>query len=155
MSRHGGEDARRNGWRPTLKIVVDTCVLKLATLPTRLNPSALIVQLALHSLLEWWATPAIVDEYSSVLSDDPEFLAELFALIRLCYPLTELGVIRHEPDNRFVECALAVGADFLVTVNTARGHFDRREYGESKVVTPGVFVNQPRVEHLISRLVSA
>jgi hypothetical protein len=45
----------------------------------------------------------------------------------MCYPLTELSVIRHEPDNRFLECALAADADFIVTVNTAPGHFDRKQ----------------------------
>ena len=37
----------------------------------------------------------------------------------VCYPLTELSVIRHEPDNRFLEYALAADAEFIVTVNTA------------------------------------
>jgi hypothetical protein len=36
--------------------------------------------------------------------------------------------IRHEPDNRFLECALAADAEFIVTVNTAPGHFDRKQY---------------------------
>lgn len=39
----------------------------------------------------------------------------------MCYPLTELSVIRHEPDNRFLECALAANAEYIVTVNTAPG----------------------------------
>jgi predicted nucleic acid-binding protein len=64
-------------------------------------------------------SPAILDEYSDVLSDEPEFLAEILKSVQQCYPLTTLAVIRHEPDNRFIECALAVKADFLVTVNTA------------------------------------
>ena len=50
-------------------------------------------------------------------------------MLDICYPLTELRVIGHEPDNRFIECALACDADFLVTVNTAKGHFDRPRYG--------------------------
>jgi predicted nucleic acid-binding protein len=132
-----------------LKIVVDSCVLKLATFPARDNPSALLLQLALHSHLEWWATPAIVHEYTAVLSDEPEFLAEVVEAVHLCYPLTELSVIRHEPDNRFIECALAIHADYIVTVNTARGHFDQGQYGESRVVTPGTFVNLPRIQRLI------
>ena len=31
-------------------------------------------------------------------------------------------------DNRFLECALAASAEVIVTVNTARGHFDRKQY---------------------------
>ena len=56
----------------------------------------------------------------------PEFVAEIVEVFPDCYPLTELGVIRHEPDNRLLECALAVGAEFIGTVNTAPGHFDRK-----------------------------
>jgi hypothetical protein len=54
----------------------------------------------------------------------------------VCYPLTELSVIRHEPDNRFLECALAADAEFIVTVNTAPGHFDRKQYQSVNVARP-------------------
>jgi predicted nucleic acid-binding protein len=138
-----------------LKVVVDTCIAKLATFPTAQNPSALVVQLASKGLVEWWASPAILDEYSSVLGDEPQFLADIFGCVNNCYPLTELQVISHEPDNRFVECAMAASADFIVTVNTARGHFDRKQYGPAAVVTPGQFVDLPRVQRLIRRLTSA
>lgn len=60
--------------------------------------------------------------------DHPEFVAEIVESFPVCYPLTELSVIRHEPDNRFLECALAASAEFIITVNTAPGHFDRKEY---------------------------
>jgi predicted nucleic acid-binding protein len=56
--------------------------------------------------------------YADVLGDHPEFVADIFESVSVCYPLTELSVIRHEPDNRFLECALAANAVFIVTVNT-------------------------------------
>ena len=52
--------------------------------------------------------------------------------------------IEHEPDNRFLEVALAVQADYLITVNTARGHFDRKNYEYVRVVTPGEFLKPAR-----------
>ena len=61
-----------------------------------------------------------------MLGDHAEFVAEIVESFPICYPLTELSVIRHEPDNRFLECALAASAGFIVTVNTAPGHFDRK-----------------------------
>jgi predicted nucleic acid-binding protein len=70
----------------------------------------------------------------------------------VCYPLVELDCVKHEPDNRFVECALAIDADYLVTVNTARGHFDQPAYGRSRVVTPGTFVNLPAVQPMLRKL---
>lgn len=69
----------------------------------------------------------MLEEYADVLSDHPDFIAEITECCRLCHPLTELRVIRHEPDNRFLECALAASADLIVTVNTARGHFERKQ----------------------------
>lgn len=67
--------------------------------------------------------------------------------------MTELHVIRHEPDNRFLECALAINADFLITVNTASGHFDRKQFQTVRVVTPGEFLNRPEVALLVKKLV--
>lgn len=128
-------------------------MLKLATLPSAINPAALIVELALAGLLEVWVSAAIAEEYTEVLaSDHPDFLARFLGGVQVCHPLTELRIIRHEPDNRFLECALAVEAEFIVTVNTARGHFDRADYQGVRVVTPGVFVNLPEVRTLIARL---
>ena len=108
-----------------MKVVLDTCVLKLATLPNPVNPAALIVELCLAGAIRTWASPAMIEEYQEVLAEHPEFLRRIIAAIESCYPLTELEVIRHPPDNRFLECALAVPVDFIITVNTARGHFDQ------------------------------
>ncbi len=104
-----------------MRVVLDTCILKLATFPAGNNASALIYELAHASLIEAWVSPAILDEYADVLGDHPEFVAEIVERFPVCYPLTELSVIRHEPDNRFLECAFAVNAEFIVTVNTAPG----------------------------------
>lgn len=106
-------------------------------------------------LVEAWASPATLEEHADVLRDHPVFLAEIVAACAMCYPLTELSVIRHEPDNRFLECALAVRADYLVTVNTAPGHFDRRHFGTVRVVRPREFLGLPDVGRLVMQLVEA
>lgn len=128
-----------------MRLVLDTCVLKLATLPNDLNPAAAIVALAASGHVEAWVSPAMLEEYADVLRDEIELLALVDRCFDVCWPLLTLDVIRHEPDNRFVECALAINADYLVTVNTARGHFDAPAYGRAKVVTPGSFVQIPGV----------
>ena len=133
-------------------MVLDTCVLKLATFPASDNPAALIVELGLRDLIEWWASPAILEEYGYVLADEPEFLADVFNSVEQCLPLTELSIVGHEPDNRFIECALSVSADYLVTVNTARGHFDKRSYSGTKIATPGQFLKVPAVIELVRAL---
>jgi len=93
-----------------LRVVLDTCILKLATFPAENNASALIYELVRSDLIEAWVSPAILEEYADVLGDQPEFVAEIVESFPVCYPLTELSIIRHEPDNRFLECALRGGA---------------------------------------------
>lgn len=132
-----------------MKVVLDTCVLKLATLPNAINPAALILELCLAERIRAWASPAMIGEYQEVLADHPELLQRVVAAIEPCYPLTELAVIRHPPDNRFLECALGVPVDCLITVNTARGHFDQPEYQGVKVLTPGAFLNLTAVQKLV------
>jgi hypothetical protein len=58
-----------------LKAILDTCILKLATFPNLDNPAALIVSMCAQGLLECWASPAMLEEYSIVLADEPEVLA--------------------------------------------------------------------------------
>lgn len=135
-----------------MRVVLDTCILKLATFPGENNASALIFELARSGLIEAWASPAILQEYGDVLGDLPDFVAEVVDVCQVCYPLTELSVIRHEPDNRFLECALAANADFIVTVNTAPGHFDRKQYQAVAVARPGEFLNLPNVGQLVKNL---
>jgi predicted nucleic acid-binding protein len=137
---------------PTLRAVLDTCILKLATLSNPVNRAALIVELALRRRIEMWASPAMLEEYTEVLAAEPEFLSEVTNILQIAYPLTLLRVIHHEPDNRILECALAVQADWLITVNTSRGHFDRKAYEGVRVVTPGEFLNHPEVDPLLKSL---
>ena len=136
----------------TLRVVLDTCILKLATFPVENNASAAIYELVHAGLIESWVTPAILEEYSDVVGEYPELVAEVVGSFLPCYPLTELSVIRHEPDNRFLECALAAAADYIITVNTAPGHFDRKAYQSVRVVTPGEFLKLREVARLLGKL---
>ena len=60
-----------------MRVVLDTCILKLATFPAENNASALIYELARAGLIAAWVTPAILEEYVDVLGDHPEFVAPL------------------------------------------------------------------------------
>ena len=62
-----------------MRVVLDTCILKLATFPRENNASALILELARAGLIEAWASPAMVEEYADVLGDRPDFIAEIAA----------------------------------------------------------------------------
>jgi len=54
-----------------LRLVPDTCILKLATFPAENNASALIHELARAGLIEAGVSPAILEEYADVLADYP------------------------------------------------------------------------------------
>ena len=136
-----------------MRVVLDTYILKLATFPARDNASALVFELARSGLIQAWASPAILEEYADVLGDQPEFVAEIVESCRVCHPLTELRIIRHEPDNRFLECAFAVNADYIVTVNTSHGHFDQKQFQTVRVATPGEFLNLRPVGLLAQKLI--
>ena len=47
-----------------MRVVLDTCILKLATFPADNNASALIYELAHAGLIEASVSPAILEEYA-------------------------------------------------------------------------------------------
>lgn len=135
-----------------MRLVLDTCILKLATLPNLENKAAFIWELCQQGCFEIYCSPDTLAEYHRVLADYPQFLEEIQERVELCYPLFTATAVTHEPDNRFLEVALAVQADYLLTVNTARGHFDRKTYEVVRVVTPGEFLEQLDVQSLLRKL---
>lgn len=86
-------------------------MLKLATLPNPSNKAALIVSLCIDDVFQVYVTPDILSEYQRVLSDSPRLLQEIQQHFEVCYPLFTAIAIEHEPDNRFLECAIACQAD--------------------------------------------
>ena len=111
-----------------LKIVLDTNVIVSAHLnPDGLERAVLNFALASKGLV---VSREILVEYSEVLrrkrfSIDPSLVDQSMGLIEASATKIasqgKLSVSKHEPDNRFLECAQAAEADFLVTGN--RRHF--------------------------------
>ena len=134
-----------------MRVVLDTCILKLANFPADNNASALIYELAHTGLIEAWVTPAILEEDAGVLGDHPEFVAEIVESFAVCYPLTELSVIRHEPDNRFL--ALSVEAEFIVTVKQGTRALRSQAVSIGESGGPGEFLNVPEVGRLVQKLI--
>ncbi|MGP0073800.1 MAG: putative toxin-antitoxin system toxin component, PIN family [Bryobacteraceae bacterium] len=67
--------------------------------------------------------------------------AALAAIRKVAHPVAPtqtLSISAHESDNRFLECAQAAGADYLVTGNTR--HFPQTNKG-TKVVTGRQFLD--------------
>jgi uncharacterized protein len=113
-------------------VVLDTNVLVSANLSDE-GLEAFVVSLALSGRLTLFASEPILAEYERVLNYPrlkflPAQIASFLKLVRqastIVSPTAAVTAARHEPDNRFLECAEAASADFLVTGNLK--HFPAR-----------------------------
>ena len=126
---------------PRLKVVVDTNIVVSAHLSDGGYPS-FVVDLCLSSRLQWFASPAILEEYAEVLQRkrfriDPKLVRSSLRLIRertkIAKPRQALSICSDPDDNKFLECALEIEADYLVTGN--KRHFPAR-LGQTRIVSP-------------------
>lgn len=106
-----------------MRVVIDTNVLESAALRDR-GPERVVLFVAEHPDIEWVVSDEIVEEYLSVLSR-PRFalprplLARWRRMIESVTTRIEAPVDvefpRDRTDEKFLACALAAEADFLVT----------------------------------------
>jgi putative PIN family toxin of toxin-antitoxin system len=114
-----------------IRVVLDTNVVVSAHLDGE-GYERHVLDLALAGKLHLVVSEAILDEYAGVLSR-PKFaigskqVSKSLRLIRtaarIVRPQHELTVTQDPADNRFLECAEAARADYLVTGN--KRHFPR------------------------------
>ena len=128
-----------------LRTVLDTNIIVSALLkPEGLEDQ--ILRLGLAGRIKLCVSPAILDECGVVLSR-PKFklkphevaraLGKLRQVSLLVHPSLKLNVSSHEPDNRFLECATASRADFLITGN--KRHFPDK-LGSTRIVNSREFI---------------
>ena len=112
-----------------MKVILDTNVLVSAALCDR-NPEKVILWIVQQADVEWIATPEILREYRQVLArprlgllaaDRDEWLSVLQASLTLIDMPPELDFPRDQKDAKFLACALASHADYLITGD---GDFD-------------------------------
>jgi uncharacterized protein len=137
-----------------LRLVIDTNVVISAALkPEGLQRTAFLLVITKPARL--YVSQPILDEYAEVLSR-PELKIrkglrrQLLQLIRnrgnLVVPSRRLEVSDDPDDDRFLECADAARADYLVTGNLR--HFPRF-WKKTKIITPREFIGLV-APHLIS-----
>ena len=137
-----------------LRLVIDTNIVVSAALkPDGLQRTVLLLAITKPATL--YVSAAILDEYREVLAR-PELKIrkgprqQLFQLIksnsRPVKPVRSLQVTKDPDDNRFVECADAARADYLVTGNVR--HFPKF-WKNTKVVTSREFLSLV-APHLVS-----
>jgi putative PIN family toxin of toxin-antitoxin system len=139
-----------------MKVVIDTNVVVSANLSDQ-GPSAAILDLAANRVILMFISPPVLTEYEAVLRRsslkiDPSRIASSLAVIRntsrLVRPTRRLAEAADEPDNRFLECAAAAGADFIITGNAK--HFPQR-FENIRIVTPREFLDLITAEVASSR----
>jgi predicted nucleic acid-binding protein len=84
-----------------------------------------------HTVADWLIPPTKEDEKERVLR-------VLLALSEWIVPEIRLSVCSDPSDNCFLECAVAGGADYLVTKNIR--HFPRKEYAGVAIVRVRTFL---------------
>jgi putative PIN family toxin of toxin-antitoxin system len=128
-----------------LRLVVDTNVLVSAALkPASLQRTVFLIAITRPARL--YVSQPILTEYSDVLAR-PELRIrkgarqQLLQLIKnrstLIFPRYVLEVTSDPDDNRFIECADAARADYLITGNLK--HFPKFWKG-TKVISPREFI---------------
>ncbi len=113
----------------TPRVVLDTNVVVSSLLKPQ-GWEDQVLRLALTGRLTLCASPTVLLEYADVLprskfklepQEIQRTLTELRKASALVEPKHRVTAAKHEPDNRFLECTEASGADFLVTGN--KRHF--------------------------------
>lgn len=129
-----------------IRVVIDTNVVVSANLVDE-GPSAAILSLAINEKLLMFVSAPVLAEYEKVLARqrlklNPDrikaFLADVRNSSELVEPTRTIEEIKKdEPDNRFLECATAADADYLITGNTK--HFPE-QFENIQIVTPRDFL---------------
>ena len=127
------------------RIVLDTNVLVSAMLSTKGN-EALALRLALSGAFEVGVTTAILNEYRAVL-ERPRFkisrakidalFSQLKTQAKLVRPTHTVETSPDEADNRFLECAETINAEFVITGN--KRHFPK-VWKNTKIVNAREFL---------------
>jgi uncharacterized protein len=134
-----------------LRVILDTNIV-ISALHKPDSDADIILNLALDEeagLLQLCLSEAILAEYQEVLSrskfkyfDRSKTQAMLSAIKRVSFwvsPKVNVDLIKADlEDNKFLECALEVQADFLITGNTR--HFPFKKFQTTRIITPREFV---------------
>jgi hypothetical protein len=133
------------------KLVLDTNIIISALHRAESDPdiilSIVLDQEAKIALL--YLSKDIFEEYKEVLFRDKfsyfnqarvkNVLRKIKQVAMWVEPKVQVNVVKVDPaDNKFLECALACQADFLITGNIR--HFPFKEFHQTRVVNPGDFL---------------
>jgi putative PIN family toxin of toxin-antitoxin system len=130
-----------------IRAVVDTNVLVSAMISPSGNEALLLLAVK-QGLMRPCFSPAMLEEYSEVLARPkfafpPDEIAALMDLLQrqgdIVRPAPLSGISPDPKDDKFMACALAARADFVVTGN--KRDFPEDQLGATRVVSAGELLN--------------
>lgn len=127
-----------------LRVVIDTNVI-ISALNFGGNPKA-VLELARKRHIHNTTSPFIINEIERVLTRKfgwqmevtREVINDIQGFSHVVNPPETIAVIKNLPDNRILECAVAGGADYLISGDH---HLtDLKTFGTINIVTPTEFL---------------
>lgn len=128
-----------------MKVVIDTNILVSAAISGR-KPEAVINWILNQPDFEWMVSEEIVAEYREVLNRPKLKLTEVqkekwLNLIRRSTTLIDVSIEvdfpRDQKDAKFIACAIAANADFLITGD--RDFTEIQSLGNTLIISVSVF----------------
>jgi putative PIN family toxin of toxin-antitoxin system len=131
-----------------IRAVIDTNVAVSGLLALRGNEA--LILLAIHQgLVHPCFSEEIPEEYAAVLARPkfaflPDEIAAVLAMLRqqgeLFHPTASLAASVDPGDTKFLQCAEAAQADYIVTGN--KRHFPELAYGVTSIVSAGELLDR-------------
>ena len=127
-----------------MKIVLDTNVV-ISALFFGGKPQDLL-QLVIGKSLDAYASPSIIEEYTEVMERIAKkyprkkgnfSLQCILPSFQLVYPAQHLTVCRDSDDNKFIECAIEAGCQYIISGDDDL--LSLRQIGSTEVVTVSDF----------------
>lgn len=129
-----------------MKAVLDTNIIISAHVDVK-SSSATILALVLDGTMELLISQDILKEYERVIKRTKfgfsskrakRLISKIKRNSAIIKPQIKINKINDDADNRFLECAFAGGADFLVTGNNK--HFCFESFRGIKIISPDEFI---------------
>ena len=132
-----------------MKVIIDTNIVVSAALKDR-TPEEVILFVVGQEDFEWIISSAIVEEYNKVLGREKFRLpvevlrkwGEMFEQLTTMLDVEiEVDFPRDRKDAKFLECALAADADFLITGD--------KDFTEAQKIVRTVILSVSQFKHLV------
>ena len=132
-----------------MKVIIDTNVLISAAVAGR-NPETVILFVIANANFEWVVSAEILTEYKEVLSRPKLKLTEerqqrwfniIDAVTKLIDVEVEVDFPRDQKDAKFIACAIAANADFLITGD--------RDFTEAQIVENTTIISVSLFKRLV------